>query len=185
MSFLLILLISVILFLIFSEPVSIRLTRSYDTAIDINFFFTGIVLYPERNKRKKKSKKNLADRLRKKGLIFLASGKSVAFLLNNSSITVRHWCLTQKTDNPATAILVKEGYDAIISAALLYFLKKYDNIVFDVPSDENSTSPLTPSIDITALTNLFFVFCSFFVFVFEILIKKIKRGVRLVRNKNE
>ena len=185
MSFLLILLISVILFLIFSEPVSIRLTRSYDTVIDINFFFTGVILYPERNKPKKKSKKRLLKRLKNKILLFLASGKSLAFLLNNSSVSLREFNIGTKTPDPSKSILIKKGADALLSALLLFFRNKYGNILIETSTaDEEKIYP-PPSIDIYALTNLFFVFCSFFVFIFEIISKKIKRGIKLVGNKNE
>lgn len=165
------------IYLTLVQEVTLRIVRTKETIIYIDFLFIQAILYPSRKKSKNKKKLSVFD--------FLAAlNKSIPLLLKNSELTVNDLNFPVLQGNPASDATRSEAIAAIVFAILTYFKEKTRTIklkdrVFTAYSLENNKS----IIDVSLKFELFRFFYPVLIFVFEL--RKRKREKRFAGKQNE
>ena len=186
MLLLFIVVIFFILFLVFTEPITIRLTQRDEPLIDIDFLLLKLTLYPSRNKKKKK-KKSFLEGLIDRFSHAYASKLAFEYILGHSSLTVHEINITSDSDEPSSLVVKNQNLSTVISIILAYISLKSasltnDDDIFVLPRD-SSFNP--PKLDVSLSSKLYRLIISYFVFLFTLTKQKIKRGKRLVGKQNE
>ena len=154
------------LYLTLVQEVTVKIIRYNETIIIIDFVVFSSEIYPERNKKRRKKRK---DSFKKIPAIY----KAITLLLKNSELTVNELNFPVLEGNPASDAPRNETISAIVLAVLTYFKTKVRTInlkdrLFTSYSDSNHSA----LIDISLKFELFRIFHPVFILVLDLIKRK-------------
>jgi len=165
------------------ERVNVRVIYREEFIIRIYFLVFELILYPSRNRKRRRKRNNFICRI-KKGLSSAnATRRALEYLFACSRVTVRELDLTEKfKDNPAKLAIISQRNSSIITAILTYLSYTCESLVTEktplIVSSAPDNIPLT--VDVSLNTTLIRVISSFAVYYSNLHRYKRKRRRKIV-----
>ncbi len=168
--------------LVVIETVTVRFIYRDELIIRIDFLLVQLILYPSRNRKRQRKRKNLLTEIRRGFSKASATKKALEYLFSRSHVTVRELDIRRKDDDPARLALASQRAYTVITIIIAYLSLKTEALVASNPPQILSESENEPrlTLDVSLASTLLRIISSFVIFISNAYRYKRKRGRKIV-----